>query len=310
VQAKLYTLAEDFLQYIEAERGYSPLTVTSYGSDLTQFFTHVQQCAQVGVAEALTLANARSWLVTMHRSGLSPNTIGRRVSALKSFCSYLSDNGNLVHNEMARLRAPARHRPLPTYLTGEEIQSLLSAALNQRVAYNAFRDYAIVAVLVFTGLRRGELLRLEVGDVDLAGMTVRVRHGKGGKSRIVPLVEEVVEALRDWLAFRRTKGHEYLLTTVHGNRVWPSRLQAIWKRILQRSGITRPGVTLHTLRHSMATLLLQSGKADLVAIQHLLGHSRLDTTGIYLHVAPGQLRGAVEAHPLAGAGRSDPASRR
>lgn len=115
----------------------------------------------------------------------------------------------------------------------------------------------------------------------------------------MPLVEEAVRAVEDWLTFRRTRGHDFLFTTVHGNRVHASRLQAIWKRILDRSGIKRAAVSLHTLRHSVATLLLQSGRADLVAIQHILGHTRPDTTGIYLHVVPGQLREAVNAHPLA-----------
>ena len=137
--------------------------------------------------------------------------------------------------------------------------------------------------------------------MDLREGVLRVRYGKGRKSRVIPLVAEVVEAVKDWLAFRRTKGHDFLFTTMRGNRIYASRLQVIWRAVLERSGITRAGVTLHTLRHSMATPLLQSGKADPVAIQHLLGHSRLDTTGIYLHVVPTQLRSAGQVHPLCGA---------
>jgi len=299
VQVKLYTLAEEFLLYLEAERGCSPLTITSYRSDLTQFFTHLQEVGAPDGAASLSLTNARSWVVAMHRAGLSPNSTGRRVSALKSFCRYLHDQGHTEQNEIARLTAPARVQTLPTYLSEDELRSLMGAALDQRVAYNAFRDYAMLSVLVFTGLRRGELLNLRMGDADMIERSLRVRHGKGKKMRIVPLVDEAIQAIEDWLAFRRTKGHDYLFTTVRGNRIHPSRLQAIWKRILVRSGVTRPGVSLHTLRRSMATLLLQSGRADLVAIQRLLGHSRLDTTGIYLHVVPGQLREAVEGHPLA-----------
>jgi len=299
VQGILDTLVEEFLLHIEAERGYSPLTVTSYRSDLTQFATHLQQLGVALDVSALTLEHARSWVVSMHRAGLSGSTVARRVAALRSFCKYLFDERILETNEIARLRTPARTRPLPVYLSEDELRALLDAALKQRVAYNAFRDHAMLSLLIFTGIRRGELVALRVGDVDLVARQVNVIHGKGRKSRVVPLVDDAVDAVRDWLAFRRTKGHDYLLTTVHGNRVHASRLQAIWKRILERSGITRPGVSLHTLRHSMATLLLQSGKADLVSIQRILGHSRLDTTGIYLHVVPGQLRDAVEGHPLA-----------
>jgi len=301
VQGKLYSLAEEFLLYLEAERGCSPLTITSYRSDLTQFFTHLQHVGEPDEVTALGLSQARSWVVAMHRAGLSPNSVCRRASALKSFCRYLHDQDYIDRNEIARLTAPARVRTLPNHFNEDELKDLLDAALNQRVAYNAFRDFAMLSVLLFTGIRRGELLALRLGDVNLSDRTLRVRCGKGKRTRIVPLVDEAIRAVEDWLAFRRTRGHDFLFTTVHGNRVHASRLQAIWKRILKRSGITRPGVSLHTLRHSMATLLLQSGRADLVAIQHLLGHSRLDTTGIYLHVVPGQLREAVEAHPLAGA---------
>ena len=156
----------------------------------------------------------------------------------------------------------------------------------------------MMATLIFTGMRRGELINLRVGDVSLSERAVTVR-GKGGKMRVIPLVEEVVEAIRDWLEFRPEDcGHDYLFTTTQGNRIYPSRMQRIWKPILQRSGIEAEGVSLHTLRHSMATLLLQSGECSLVEIQRILGHSRLDTTAVYLHVNEGELRKAVMAHPL------------
>lgn len=302
MQGLLYSLAREFLQYLEAERGCSPLTVRSYQSDLTHLFTHLKGLEAPDDLAALTLGNARSWVVAMHRGGLSASSVCRRVSCLKSFVRYLEEHAQFPRSDIARLRPPAREKTLPTFLSAEELASLLRASLRQRVAYNAFRDHAILLVLVFTGIRRGELLNLKVSDVDLATGTLRVVNGKGRKTRVVPLVAEATEAVGDWLTFRRTKGHDYLFTTVRGNRIYASRLQVIWKAVLERSGVSRPGVTLHTLRHSMATLLLQSGQADLVAIQHLLGHTRLDTTGIYLHVVPGQLRSAVEAHPLCGAG--------
>ncbi len=298
VQGKLFTLAREFLPYLEAERGCSRLTVSSYASDLRLFLAHLQGSGQPGEPTCLTLPNARSWIVQMHRAGLSPTTVARRISALKSFARYLEEQGHTDRNEIARLQSPARQQTLPTYLGQEELLRIRDAALRQRTAYAAFRDYAMLSVLIFTGLRRGELLNLRLGDVDFTEKTLRVTKGKGNKTRIVPLVQEAIEAIQDWLVFRRTKGHAYLFTTIRGNRIYPSRLQATWKKVLARSGVTRPGVTLHTLRHSLATLLLQSGQADLVSIQHILGHSRLDTTGIYLHVVPSQLRQAVEAHPL------------
>ena len=158
----------------------------------------------------------------------------------------------------------------------------------------------MMSMLIFTGMRRGELINLRLGDISLTKRTVQV-FGKGGKSRVIPLVDQLVQALSDWLEFRPTCcKHDYLFSTFHGNRIHPSGMQRIWADILEKSGLSTEGVTLHTLRHSMATLLLLSGKCSLVEIQQILGHSRLDTTAIYLHVGGIQLRQAVEAHPLIG----------
>ena len=176
---------------------------------------------------------------------------------------------------------------------------MLDATLEQRTVFCAFRDYAVMATFVYTGVRRGELLNLKVGDADLGTRTLRIVRGKGKKTRIIPMVDELKQAFSDWLECRRSRRHDYLFTTNRGNRIYPTRLQIIWKNTLNRSGINRSGVSMHTLRHSFATLLLQTGNADLVSIQHLLGHSRLDTTAIYLHVGAQQLREAIAAHPLA-----------
>ncbi|MEA3400179.1 MAG: tyrosine-type recombinase/integrase, partial [Armatimonadota bacterium] len=173
------------------------------------------------------------------------------------------------------------------------------AAGEHRMEYCRRRNYAIIATFAFTGVRRGELLGLMLDDVDLIEGTLRIEDGKGRKTRVLPLLDDAGEAIAKWLEVRRDKGHDYLFTTTHGNRIHPSRLQIIWKGILERSGITKRGVTMHTLRHTFATLLLRSGQCDLASLQKLLGHSRLDTTAIYLHVGPQQLRDAVKGHPLA-----------
>ena len=144
-----------------------------------------------------------------------------------------------------------------------------------------------------------QVIGLRIRDVSLGEKVVRVR-GKGGKMRVIPLVDRAVEAVRDWLELRPShKGHNHVFTTIHGNPISPWRMHRIWRAGREESGIEREGITLHTLRHSMATLLLQSGEASLPEIQRIFGHSRLDTTAIYLHVTEGELRGAVQAHPLA-----------
>lgn len=301
MQRTLDTLAQQFLLYLQAERGCSPLTAAAYRTDLNSFFKHLQTTFDVERHDDITVEMVRSWIVSMHGRGLSANSTARRVAGFKSFWKYLCENDLASPVLLLKVHAPKRQRNLPRYLSAGELRSLLDAAIGQGNAYSAFRDYAILATFVYTGLRRMELLNLRIADVDLGEGAVRIVSGKGGKTRVIPIVAELREALSDWLEVRRaTPRHDYLFVTSRGNRIHPGRLQIIWRKLLGLSGISRPGVSMHTLRHSFATLLLQSGQADLASIQQLLGHSRLDTTAIYLHVSGQQLREAVAAHPLAG----------
>jgi len=285
--------------YLEAEKGYSPLTIKAYRSDLSQLFAFLQETRRAPQVAEVTTKIVREWVVQMRRDGLGANTIGRHIYSLKSFWNYLLDCEAVEHDPLRRIAIPKRPQRLPRYLTPEELQLLLEAARNHRTLYCAKRDYAMMATLAFTGIRRGELLNLGLEHVDLAEGTLRVEDGKGRKTRVLPLLTQAGTAIEDWLCVRRDKGHDYLFTTTHGNRIYPSRMQVIWRNVLRRSGITKSGVTIHTLRHSFATLLLRSGQCDLASLQMLLGHSRLDTTAIYLHVGPQQLREAVQGHPLA-----------
>jgi len=300
VQETLTTLAQDFLVYLEAERGYSPLTITAYQSDLSQLFEFMQQNRADLEPSQVTTALIRSWVVAMKHADLSGATIRRHVYALKSFWTFLLDFDYVTHDPTRRVSTPKRKKRLPTYLNEDELRQLLAAAAEHRMDYCRRRNRAIIATFAFTGARRGELLSLHIPDVDLTDQTVRIEDGKGGKTRILPLLDGACEALQDWLDVRRDNGHDYVFTTTHGNRIHASRLQIIWRDILERSGIAKPHVTMHTLRHTFATLLLRSGRCDLASLQKLLGHSRLDTTAIYLHVGPQQLRAAMGGHPLAG----------
>jgi len=302
VQETLTTLAQDFLVYLEAERGCSPLTITAYQSDLSQLFEFMQQIGVAPIPSDVTTSLIHSWVVHMKRRDLSGSTIRRHVYALKSFWTFLLDFDHVSHDPTRRVATPKRRKGLPNYLNEDELRLLIAAAADHRVDYCRRRNRAIIATFAFTGVRRGELLSLRLPDVDLIDQTVRIEDGKGGKTRILPLLDDACEALQQWLDVRRDTGHDYLFTTTHGNRIHASRLQIIWRDILQRSGIKKPRVTMHTLRHTFATLLLRSGRCDLASLQKLLGHSRLDTTAIYLHVGPQQLREAVDGHPLANCG--------
>lgn len=294
------TAVERFAVHIEAVRGYSPRTAAAYQSDLSQLTAFMAEEGLEPTIDNVTREVMERWIVAMKRDGLKRNSIVRHVHAAKSLWNYLLDNDLTDRDPMRRLPTPKRQPTLPTYLPAEELRRLLDAALSQRVAFCAFRDYAILATFIFTGVRRSELLNLTLDDVGLDSRQVRIINGKGSKCRIVPMVGELIDAVSDWLEFRPDCACPELFVSLNGNPLGTTQLQRLWSCALARSGIERKGVTMHTLRHSFATLLLQSGECDLVSIQKMLGHSRLDTTAIYTHVAAADLQRSVSAHPLVG----------
>lgn len=237
----------------------------------------------------------------MKQRGLAASTIARHVYALRSLWRFLQDSDLVGHDPLSRISVPKRRQLLPTCLSVEEARHQLAAGADHRDPVVAARDFAMMATLVFTGVRRSELLALRLEDVMLPSRTLHVRCGKGGKGRMIPLVEEVVDAIGTWLAVRPVAAHDYLFTTVCGNRIYPSRLQIIWQRVRKQSGVTREGVSLHTLRHTFATLLLKGG-ANLVTIQEMPRHTDLATTSTCLQVSVPHLQDAARLHPLGGRG--------
>ena len=242
--------------------------------------------------DTATPDDIRRFQLHQHESGVSPSTINGAVSALR----FLFDV-TLKRRDLSRALVITRyHRKLPDVLSVEEAGRLLEAA-------PGLKYKAALGVAYGAGLRVSEVAHLKVDDVDSARMLLRVEQGKGRKDRNAMLSPQLLELLRLWWREGRRRG----IMLPHG-WLFPgrSRTDPVSSRQLHRAvqeaaevaGILKR-VSPHTLRHSFATVLLQSGEVDLVSIQHLLGHSRLDTTSIYLHVADEQLRAAVDAHPLA-----------
>lgn len=297
------TAAERFLVYLERERGCTAATSAAYGSDLRRCIAYLQANGVALDCDSLTAATLRGYVSWMAGEGYSPATVRRRISTISSLCRWLVSEGVLLTNPCVSVVLPKRRRRTPSYLTLEEARRVLAASEEHRNPRTAFRDRAVIAVLLFCGLRRSELLDLRVSDVDLRSRWLKVRRGKGVKGRSVPLVKEAAEAIADWLEFRPAVGHDYLFTGKAGMRLGKNGLIGLFRRAAARAGVAREGVTLHTLRHTFASLLLQHG-CDLVSIQQMLGHADLSTTSVYLHLDAAHLRAAVERHPLGAAGQA------
>jgi len=288
----------EFLSYLEYEKGSAELTLVSYESDFKQFAAFLGEQGIPPRIDDVTSAVVRRYVAAMSKDGYARSTIGRRVASLRSLFKYLHQCEYLTRNPVAPVATPKTEEKLPVYLSPEECQRLLDATDENHFFLLAFRDKAALGTLIYTGIRRSELLSLKLRDLDFDSDILTVRNGKGGKGRAIPMCDRLIELLNDWLELRPGCRHEAVFTTRTGEPFGRHGLYGAFRRAKEEAGIEREGVTLHTLRHSFATNLLQSG-ADLVALQRLLGHSSLDTTAIYLHIEMDGLREAVERHPLA-----------
>lgn len=298
---RLVDAVNEFAVYLAAERGFSPHTVRSYGSDLHDL---VRFTAERGIetAEQLDLEVLRDWLWHGSNAGLAKSTLARRSAAARSLTLWLSKTGQTQVDAAVRLRAPKADRHLPRVLTRAQIDGLL-AGLTDRAADGdpvSSRNLAIVELLYASALRVSEVAGLDVGDVDLGRLTVRVT-GKGSKQRVVPFGIPAQRALVAWLELRHallSQPTAAFFVGARGKRVGSRTIYELIAGLLTELPGTGPSGP-HTLRHTAATHLLDGG-ADLRSVQELLGHASLGTTQLYTHVSAERLKDAYRtAHPRA-----------
>jgi site-specific recombinase XerD len=296
---QIETATQQFLAYVERERGCTAATAKAYGSDLRRCIAYLVEAGVDLETDALTSLALREYVTWMAARSYTSATLRRRVSTLSSLYRWLIYCGHATTNPCLSLALPKKRRPTPTYLTLEEARRVLASSEDHPDPRTAFRNRAMMATLLFCGLRRAELLDLRVSDVDLRSRWVKVRPGKGVEGRSVPLLEEPADALRDWPESRPKVEHDFVFTGIGGRPLRAHGLQHTFRDIAKVAGVNREGVTLHTLRHTFASLLLQQG-FDLVSIKEMLGHADLATTSVYLHLDAAHLKAAVGRHALAG----------
>ncbi|WP_026875507.1 tyrosine recombinase XerC [Jiangella gansuensis] len=293
----------EFARHLESERDRSEHTVRAYLGDVSGLLTHLARHGRTEVRQ-LDLAVLRSWLASLSTRGRSRATLARRASAARTFTAWAHRTGRLDQDVGAALASPKARRALPDVLREGEAATLLDAAADDAGAGEPvdLRDHALLELLYASGIRVGELVGLDVDDLDAGRRVVRVL-GKGRKERTVPYGAPAADALDRWLRVGRPQlvkpaAGPALFVGVRGGRLDQRAARSVVHKRL-RAVPGAPDVGPHGLRHTAATHLLEGG-ADLRSVQELLGHASLGTTQIYTHVSVDRLRKAYkQAHPRA-----------
>jgi len=284
---------QKFIRYLEIEKNYSQHTVVNYKGDLEDFNRFLGG-AEVEKVDYLTL---RKYLAVLKEKSLGNRSVGRRLSALRSFFKFLTRESYIKVNPILMLSSPKLDKHLPSFLTEDEVTRLIESAFaKDKDDLLGPRDRAILEAFYSSGLRISELVGLDVDDIDFISGILKVR-GKGKKERIVPVGEAALSAIKKYLD-RKKKPTQAVFLNKNNKRLTTRGVRGIVDKHIHSVGI-RQGVSPHTLRHSFATHLLNRG-ADLRTVQELLGHANLSTTQIYTHLTTDKLKSVYDkAHPHA-----------
>lgn len=288
-------LTREFLSYLQVERGLAKNSLASYQRDLAK----LKEFAESEGLDVVHLSRTdlRGFIAELSKSGLSPSSVGRIISAVRGFYKFLLIDGHIKKHPAEDLDTPQKGFYLPKFMTAEEVEKLLSQPdVSQEIG---LRDRAILEIMYASGLRVSEAANLRIQDIDIDAGILTCK-GKGNKQRKVPLGKSAIEWLRCHLAKRKKKEHIEMRNLFVTSLNKPINRQTIFKFIkeyAEKAGLA--DVSPHTLRHSFATHLLQNG-ADSRSVQAMLGHADISTTQIYTHITDNHLRKTYEKfHPRA-----------
>lgn len=296
----MFNYLRSYLEYLEAERGYSSHTVLAYQNDLTQFLKFLER-KKIASLDKVKKGTLRLYLGSCLEQGFTKKSIARKVASLRSFYKFLHRRKVLLTNPTLTLLSPRVERHLPTYL--DETTMMRAVEAPESTDKDGLRDSAILELFYSTGIRLSELVGLNINDVDFERKTLKV-HGKGNKERIIPIGRKASDALRRYLTAtekERSSASDKrrpLFLSRRGERIYPVAVGRIVKKYLDRvSEVEKKSP--HVIRHSFATHLLNRG-ADLAAVKELLGHESLSTTQIYTHVSTERMKKVYrQSHPKA-----------
>lgn len=292
-------LIDSFLDYLRYERNYSNYTIEAYSKDLRQFEEYVKLNKEsIFVPGDVDADLVRSWIVSLMDEKISPVSVNRKLSSLKSFFKFLMKQGSISVNPLRLITGPKTKKPLPYFVRDKEMELLLDGDGFDE-DFEGVRDRLILEMLYDTGIRRSELIGIQDSDVDFGAMQIRVT-GKRNKQRLIPFAEGLKNLIQAYTEVRnREVGSEsgWFFVRKNGEQLSAGIVYTIVKKKLSEIP-TLAKRSPHVLRHSFATSMLNNG-AELNAVKELLGHSSLASTSIYTHTTFEELKKVYHAHPRA-----------
>lgn len=291
-------LISTFLDYLKFEKRYSPNTIISYRSDLTEFFDYLE--IQFGDVQLTGINHnyIRSWLALVRNTGIGAKSINRKISSLKSFFKYQLKMEIIEVSPMNKVISPKVGKRLPVFIKESETTQLVALLNKSSEDWKSLNAKLLISIFYATGMRLSELIGLKETQIDFSRSQIKVL-GKGSKERIIPVGKDVINMIKEYQEQKKKefeKTDQVLLVTEKGKKIYPKYAYLLVNKYLAQAS-TLEKKSPHVLRHTFATHLMNNG-ADLNAVKELLGHSSLAATQVYTHNTIEKLKDIhKKAHP-------------
>ena len=285
---------EDFINYIKSEKRFSKYTITSYETDLNQFFNFIQLEYQITKPQDVSFKLIRNWISSLLENNLKSTSVNRKISSLKSYYKFLLVSNYVDTNPTLKLISPKSSKRLPVFVEKDNMDSLFDKDFFED-SYEGKRDKLIIELFYFTGMRLSELINIKTSDIDKVNSQIKV-IGKRNKERLIPITFNTLKDLNEFINFYEIEN--FLFAEGNGKKLYSKKVYRIVNKYLAKiSSIKKKSP--HVLRHSFATHMLNNG-ADINAIKEILGHANLSATQIYTHNSIKKLKNVhKQAHPKA-----------
>ncbi|NRA94528.1 MAG: tyrosine-type recombinase/integrase [Psychroserpens sp.] len=289
---------EAFAEYLDLEKNYSELTLKAYLGDIEVFQSFIKSEYDSDTIDTIKYPQIRNWIVALVDQGISNRSINRKISSLNAYYKFLIKVGKIETNPLAKHKALKTSKKIQVPFSEAEIEMVINE-LNEASDFEGMRNRLIIELFYATGIRRIELVNLQLNDIDIPNRTLKVL-GKRNKERLIPLIPSVIDSLKNYLEARKTlekiTDESHLFLTKKGVKIYETLVYRIINDYFSKAS-SKVKRSPHIIRHSFATHLLNQG-ANLNAVKELLGHSSLAATQIYTHNSIAELKKVYQnTHP-------------